>query len=518
MGENQIAFFTPMSEVGAADAVRGYSFCTEGSFQASDSVADSTQLVERMPVTLELVTVAPVVETTTTTSTTTTTTEATTTSLVSVVEEANTEGGSFSMNVWLPLLIGGTVVLVGVTFYWRTRERKRGGTTPAGPGGTPSDPGAGHGSPIASTVVGDDHGRCDWALYVNDGGARKLLRPAKGHECCVYDVDISTAVFFHDEALRGRQDAVSPQGAIASPDERLRIPDVGHGLGGGTSLWGWTSARSGPAGRLDWMQGGGDPREKVGRKIDHSDAAQVSQQRTLEEGPEVASHLTHLEYTSVKATLEAGCPDHTNTYSLNGTSEVFVQATQECTNGAPGPECPVELTAAGWVEAALVGDLNYSTSEYAHGDVDEIEGRLQAMREKNRPLAMTDSHDHATRPADTYDSARTGSGANAVDKDAMGFTMLSGVGLDAGTIVPVATWPNTERVTADIYADLDHDVTVDARMARGDCEATACGGHGECLCEPEFKLRVGPTQAKLTVDGQTYNMARPSPEGVWHLT
>lgn len=527
IGENQIAFFTPLSEIGMPEAARAYTFCTEGGFQAADSVADSTDLVEVELVQLELVSVVPIeVEPSTTTTTATSTT---TTTLATAEDEGeetgdigNLESGSFSQFVTIAVIVvGGIAVVVGFWIYYRTRERGRPETeTP----GVSTDDGEGGDDPRDTgppVVYGEeiDHTQCDWALYVSDGGNRKLLRPADGHECCVYDIVISTVVDDHDEAARGRQDAESSHVADASPDERTRIPDVGFGQGGG-GLWGWASARSGPAGRLDWMQGLGDPRENAGRVTDHSPLVQVEQTRTLEEGPELAAYLTHLETTVITATLEAECPGHTNTYTLDGTSQANVQASYECTNRSPGPECPIEFTASGWIDAYVAGDLTYAASQEVGSDVDEIEPLAERVRRRMEaagPVTMTDSHDHATRARDTFEDLQTGNGANVVLKDALTITMASGLVLDAGTIVPVATWPTTERVTADIYADLNHDITVDAKMERGDCAATACGGHGDCLCAPEFNLVVRGNDARLTVEGITYRLVRPAPDGTWAL-
>ncbi|GEM_PF-5422747 len=513
IGEDQISFFIPQDELGGAvpEAVRGYTFCTEGTYQPSDSVADSTDLfIIGEPATLSLVAPPPpsTTSTTATTSTTSTTVAAASSPAADEPDQdpVDQPQGTPSSFPLIPIGVGALVVavIIWAAAYARTsRTTRERGSTPPPVSAPPEDP--------------DDGRGCDWALYVIDGGTRKLLRPAEGQECCVYEVAISTVVDVHDEAIKGRQDAVSPQGAEASPDDRLRIPDLGWGVG--SSVWGWVSARSGPAGRLDWMQGLGDPREQAGRIPDAEPSAQVYQQRTLEEGPELAAHLTHLETTSVQVRLEAGCPNHENTYRLSGQSEVFVQANYECTNGAPGPECPVEFTAAGWAEGMVAGDLNYRVGEEAASDVDEIEPvgeRLRRALETSRPLAMTDSHDHATRPRDTFESTKVGSGNSVVRRDDLQVSLLTGVQMDAGTIVPVAVWPNTERVTADIYSDVAHDLKVDATMNRGDC-GPDCDGHGACECEPSFELKVEVREARLTVDGEVYDLWRPAGGGSWEL-
>ena len=80
IGENQIAFFTPLTEIGMPEAARYYTFCTEGSFQASDSVADNSDLVEIDIELVQLQLVSALPPTSSTTSSTTTSTSSTRTS------------------------------------------------------------------------------------------------------------------------------------------------------------------------------------------------------------------------------------------------------------------------------------------------------------------------------------------------------------------------------------------------------------------------------------------------------
>ena len=114
----------------------------------------------------------------------------------------------------------------------------------------------------------------------------------------------------------------------------------------------------------------------------------------------MAAVLTHYETMKIKATLDPGCPDYENTYSNTGNSGVYVQAAHECTNSAPGPECPIELTAAGWGGAFVTGDLRYRTWEVAGSDVDELELTAASLR---RHMEMTGPIDtkRLARPCDT---------------------------------------------------------------------------------------------------------------------
>lgn len=507
IADDEISFFVPATELhGPVQAVRGYTFCTEGNYDAADSVADSTELFPvATPAALSLAAPPPAVSTSSSSTTTSTSTTTTTVAAAPGSEpppESGEEGGG-SFPIALPVIL---LLIAGAALWiWIRRTRTR---------GRPEPP------PMAPTPADDEpSGGCDWALYVVDGTTRTVLRPADGMECCVYEVAITTFSDVHDEAVKGRQDATSPQGVEASVDERLRMADLEYGYSG-SSLWGWVSARSGPAGRLDWMQGLGDPRERAGRVVDASPEAQVSQLRALEEGPELAASLTHLESTAVHVTLTAGCPGHDNTYAVEGNSEAYLRSTYECTNAAPGPECPVEFTAAGWVEGLVAGDLAYYVGEDAASDVDEIEPvaeRLRQLLDEASPVALTDSHDHATRARDTFESSKTGSGTSVVRRDDLQVWLLSGLRLHAGTTVPVAVWSSTERVSADIYTDLLHDLSVSATMDRGNCEGSSCGGHGRCRCTPTFKLNVVGSQATLTVDGTDFDLVRPSASGPWRL-
>ena len=112
IGGNQLALFTPSTEMGQPAQARAYTFCTEGGYQAADSVADSTDIFE--PPANELAFVAPTTtSTTSTTTTTTSTTLAPTTSAPPVTSPPTTVATSSGGFPW-PVLVLVGLVLAGV--------------------------------------------------------------------------------------------------------------------------------------------------------------------------------------------------------------------------------------------------------------------------------------------------------------------------------------------------------------------------------------------------------------------
>jgi hypothetical protein len=320
--------------------------------------------------------VEPVVETTTTASTTTSTeapattaaaTETTVGTETTLPDGGNLESGSF--RVWVPIIIvlgGLAIALGGYWVYYKTRERPR-------PGGDTGDGDEEDGEDPRDTpppvVYGEEmeHSSCDWAVYFHDGTKWVPLREPSiaSHECCVYRIRVRTKIRRHSQVAKVRQDA---------GDDRLQIPDYDFAWTG-LNLDGHTSTRSGPRGRLDWMQGLGDPTEQA----ELASEEEYRQQAQGEEPPELAVHLEHSEVTRVEVKLEAGCPEYTNTYRGWGGSTLAVMATQECTNDDPAPECPVELNAFGWSWGEVWGDLNYWFGDFAGTDLDELEGAMRVV-------------------------------------------------------------------------------------------------------------------------------------------
>lgn len=467
---------------------------------------------------------AEAVETTTTaTTTTTTTTEAPSTTEaatsttvatgvteVTIPEGSNLESGAIRR--WIPItvtILGVALIIGGFWVYYRTHERRR--------------PGKKHGArPGGGEEGGDDprdtprpipygeqveHLSCDWAVYFHDGAKWVPLRQPSiaSHECCVYRIEVATRIRSHVQAAKARQDA---------GDGRLYIPDFDFAWTG-LNLIGHTSTRSGPRGRLDWMQGLGDPTDQAAL----AGAEPYVQHAQGEEPPELAVHLEHSEVTRVDVTLEAGCPEYTNTYKGWGSSSLDVLATQECTNDDPAPECPVELNAFGWSWGEVWGDLNYWFGDSAGTDIDELEGlaeRRAALGAANREEAATehplkplwDGHDHVTRDRATYEDHTGGTATNTVEQDDYTIWIESEYELDSGQIVPVRVWPTTERVSTHIESGIGHSIDVDGKMVPKNCEANGCHGHGECRCRPQFKIKFAGAVTTIEVEDKTFRIHR----------
>lgn len=433
-------------------------------------------------------TVAPPPEATTTTSTTTTTTLATT---VTATPEAG-DGGI----PWLVIvgLIALGLVLLWLLWNWYANQRSateegkdiyRYGPTrergrPSGAGGGEDDDDEPRDTPLPM-VYGEEleDAACAWGLYFHDGSREIAIREPEIHEhlCCKYVVRVTTDVIDHAQAARGRQDA----GA-----ERLRIPDFDYG-------WRWVdlvgnaSTRSGPAGRLDWVQGLGDP----------TDQANLSLDPYWQEGPEppeVAAHLSHRERTDVDITLEAGCPEYKNLYSVSAASRLDLLATHECTNDAGDP-CPVELNAFGFFGGWIIGPGNIfsGASDWTGSDPDELE-RSPLAKERIRaggtPHTPSDAHDHAEKDRVAYEVSESDAASDALERDDLSVSIENDVELDAGQVVPVAVYPTTERVSTHIEGDLKHDLQIQVNLTPIDCELNDCGGHGRCNCQAEWTMRI----------------------------
>lgn len=404
----------------------------------------------------------------------------------------NLEGGSY--REWNPifLILGGLVIAVG-GFWVYHRTRERGGSTP----------------PPPTSHDDDDHaGNCDWAVYFN--GVK--LRPASGHECCVYHLSVKTVNPVFEMASKGRQDGTNPHGEDASADERLRIFDYDM-VSQAPDMKGYAGTRTGPAGRQDWMHGLGDPVFEAGWKSTDA-GSQLLQEKPLEEPVDVGVSLRYELVTTVGARLTSDCEDHDNWYTLDASSGISMFATQECTNGRPGPECPVELTASGIVDASVKGDVAYPLVMKAGTYPDELERKSPDTLPG--PIGGIDAHDHATRPRSTWEKTDSTAGADQVNKDDTQVVLHSKLHLDSGQIVPIETWDTTERVTTDIRAELDHTLQVVGRMTPI-CDS-GCGGHGRCDCAPEFTLRIAGGKGTITIDGATFDIERAFLAEEWDVS
>ncbi len=448
---------------------------------------------------------------TTTQSPTTTVAAAETTAApaeTTLPEDGNLESASFRR--WVPIIVtifGVSILAGGFWIYYKTRERGRPGTDTGGGEEEPDDDDP-RDTPVPP-VYGEEteHSSCDWSVYFHDGANWIPLRKAhfQKHECCVYRIKVRTRIRSHVQAAKARQDA---------GDGRLYIPEYNFAWQG-LNLNGNASTRSGPRGRLDWMQGLGNPTDQSGLAPDE-EFYQIGQG---DEPPEVAVHLEHSEITRVEVKLEAGCPDYRNTYKGWGSSTLDVLATQECTNDAPAAECPVELNAFGWSWGEVWGDLNYWFGDFIGSDIDEIEGLMRrraeldpvdredaAMEHRLKPL--WDGHDHEMRDRATYEEHGGDTNTSVVDDDEFVMWITSEYELDSAQLVPVHVWPTTERVTTHIDSDITHAIDLDGSMIPVNCDSNGCGGHGDCGCRPEFKIKFDAAVTTIKVADETFRIHR----------
>ena len=461
------------------------------------------------PMTYELITVGtttapePTPKTMTTVETSTTTTVSSSTASTAPA----TAGGSTTSDDevstcfpwWILILIG--LILFAVGFWLWGWPRLFGGgegETESGSGEEEDDDGDDPRDTPPPTTYGEviERLQCDWAVYFDDKnqGLVPLRKPLAGMECCKYVIRVSTDIILHEQAARGRQDA---------GDGRLRMPDFDYAWDM-LDLSAHGSARSGPFGRQDWMHGYGDP-------IDQSLLASESeylQRFQGEEPPEVAVHLYHREETTVSVDLEAGCPEYDNEFNLAGSAELHMLATQECTNDDPAPQCPVELTSGGWFIGRIGGDLSADVFEENLGDLDDLE------RGADQPKWHEMSHQHVDNLAQekpTYTFSTSDSDSDTLSSDSTKVTVYSSALADVGILVPVDVWSTTERVSAHLEGKLHYGIDVDGTMTPKNCETNGCGGHGDCLCRPNFKLNITTGTATITVDGKVHQIRRDPP-------
>ena len=464
------------------------------------------------PVVFDLVSGEMIMPTTTTTAATTTdeggagagtpgSTQPTTTTEVTLPGGGNTEGGSFS--IWIPIIILGGIVLFvgGFTIYYRTRERTRqpppvdGGDDDDGDDPRDTPPPAAYGEII-------EHPGCGWALYWTDEwGVPHLIRQPGGavHICCKYYVTVKTSA----------ESAVLKQSRQDGTTERQRLHDAGRDLDG-VRIEARAGARSGPAGRQDWMQGLGDPTDQTGME-----AGVFRQQQPAEEPPDVSAHVEHWERTTLAVTLEAGCPEYTNLYDLEGESDMSVMATHECTNEAGDP-CPVELSATGQMHGAIEGPQKFKTAvtHEFEGTPDDLD-REQSSIDDERTYKPRAGHDHAEKDRVTHEFSAHDESTEVADIDHLNVIVRNQVQLDAAQIVPEEVWPTTERVTAHLETMITHEVKVEASLKPEGCETNGCCGHGTCGCDATFEVSLSRFGSSLVVDNKVYEIIRkPKPPGV----
>lgn len=442
-------------------------------------------------------TTAPTTTTTSTTTTTTTTTTAAGGPSTSVASAPGTPTTAEPTDAGFPWILLFLLVLIVAFLLWWFFGRKR------GEGEDPRD------TPPPTTYDEEsEHTSCDWNVYFDDANRGLVpLRPTSlaSHECCRYVIRIKTRIVTHDQAARGRQDA---------GDERLRIPDLDWS-GSFLDLAAHASTRSGPSGRLDWMQGYGDATEQGSLASDDG----YWQRAQGEEPPEVAAHLSHAEKTYIAVDLKAGCPDYENTFTEKGESWLDFLASQECTNDDPTPPCPVELSSLGAAKGRISGDLYVSVGSESGSDIDELErptvteededraDELEEMRQRGAEL----SHQHTadlSRAKPTFPDSDHDRDTTTHHRDRARLRVYDRYSGDAGIIVPVRVWPTTERVSAHVEAKIEHLVHVEGKMVAKNCEETGCGGHGECRCAPKFTLHIDSTTAYIEVEDKKHPLAK----------
>lgn len=429
---------------------------------------------------------------------------------------AGSEAASSDLINWVLIAVGIIAAIVGFLLFggwiWGTKEDEK----PAAPGYGPTrerpkkedigPPGPGHTTgrtsppPPASTPppTPTEYAACDWAVYYVTDAGRELLRPAKGRECCVYTISVFLSVDRLDQAARGRQEGVTPD----APNARLRIPSFTlepHGLGARVEA----AVRSGPAEDLGWMQGLGLPSQPTA-------VAPYRQSRSHEEPPEVSAHVAWVIANVVKVNLESMCPGHVNRYTALAAGNIASNADLECTYQGP-PECPVEFTAAGWVQGKVDIDIEYDMKHQLGSDPDELE----PVAPEGTPFhAITDLHDHERRDRLHHEAAEIAGDEASKQDDYLWLVFHTGLVAEAATIVPESAWPATGRITALVGSTVEHGATIAAEMERVDCLSGPCCGLTACECAPALQLRFAGPLGVIEVDGTSYRITPdPGPVG-----
>jgi hypothetical protein len=421
-----------------------------------------------------------------------------------VAEEGDDLWGWLLVAIGIAALLGGGLLFFG----WPPGTRERGKPGPphgptrerGKPPPAPEEP-----APAGGVPPPTEYAACDWAVYYRTDAGRTLLRPARGRECCVYTVSVFLTVEERELAARGRQEGVT----AGAPNARLRMPHLvlePHGLGAHVE----TGVRSGPAEDLAWMQGLGEPR--LPDEVDP-----YRQLRSHQEPPEVAAHAAWVVANVVKVDLESMCPGHVNRYSGHVSGHIAMNADVECTYQGP-PECPVEFTAAGWVQGKAGIFVDYDLTHQLGSDPDELE----PVAPEGTPFhGITDLHDHERRDRLHYEASEVANDEANLQDDSLWLTFESGLVADAGTIVPPSIWPATGRVTALVGSSVEHGATIDAEMTRVDCVTGPCCGFSACTCAPRLQLRFGGDFGVIEVDGTSHRITpAPGPVGAgraWKL-
>lgn len=398
---------------------------------------------------------------------------------------------------WTLVWVGVVAIVGGGLLIWEPWASEE-DIGPPGPGHTvtrtepPSEPAS---APPPPPV---EYAACDWAVYYEKDAGRELLRPANGRECCVYTISVNMTIEVNELAARGRQEGVTPDALHA----RTRIPALtldAHGLGARVEA----AVRSGPAEDLGWMQGLGEPKAP-------QDVSAFRQRRSHEEPPEVAAHVGWVVANVVQIQLESMCPGHINRYTGSASSVIAANADVECTYTGP-PECPVEFTAAGWVQGKVGIFMDYDLKHQLGSDPEELE----PVAPEGTPFhPIADLHDHERRDRLHYEASEVGSDEANLQDDFLWLTFETGMVADAATIVPESIWPATGRVTALAGSTVEHGATIDAEMERVDCLNGPCCGFSACTCAPKLQLRFAGPIGVIEVDGSSYRLTpAPGPVG-----
>lgn len=435
---------------------------------------------------------------TTTTTMTPSTTDVPSTTEVTLPEGGNLEGGSFS--IWIPIF-GFGIFLGGFTIYFRTRER---GRQPASVDEGDDDDGDDPRDTPPPVMYGEEIEQtgCGWALYWTDEwGVPQLIWGPGGlvHICCRYYLTVKTSA----------ESAVVKQSLQYGSTERLRIYDAGRDLDD-VRIEARAGARSGPAGRQDWMHGLGDPTD-----LTSMEAGEFRQQQPVENPPDVSARVEHWERTTLAVTLLAGCPEYTNLYLLEGVSDMTVMATHECTNDAGDP-CPVELSATGDMSGSIEGPAKFGTvvSHELGGTPDDLD-REQSSTEDLGAYKPRAGHDHAEKDRVTHEFSAHDKSTEAVETPHLNIVVRNQVQLDASQIVPEEVWPTTERVSAHLETMITHEVEVEASLKPEGCESNGCCGHGTCGCDAKFEVTLSRFGSALVVEDKVFEIVRiPKPPGV----
>lgn len=118
-GGDEVSLLIPSNDVVEPTHMVAYTFCTGGSYSASDSFADTTMPFDPVSTQLLLTEVVPVTTSTSTTSTTSTTTTTTTTQPPTTTGPTTTSEGGFP---WVAVIVGG-VILTGIGIWMAARKK-----------------------------------------------------------------------------------------------------------------------------------------------------------------------------------------------------------------------------------------------------------------------------------------------------------------------------------------------------------------------------------------------------------